>query len=90
MCDAFETGRCPLTIIVTTNSTCFRELQRYMRDTLILFDIIIVSFPETYKGILLFSNQDREECHIFLRTMYCQATQAGHCFHEYVYEKGFF
>ena len=82
MCDAFETGRCPLSIIVTTNSTCFRELQPYMRDNLILFDI--VSFSETDKGILLFSNQDREECHIFLRTMYCQATQAGNCFHEYV------
>ena len=82
MCDAFETGRCPLSILVTQNATCFRQLQRYLRDNLILFDI--VSFSETDKGILLFSNQEREECHVFLRTMYSQAAQAGNCFHEYV------
>ena len=83
MCDAFETGRCPLSILVITNSTCFRQqLQRYMRDNMILFDI--VSFSETDKCILLFSNQDRDECHVFLKTMYCQAAQAGNFFHEYV------
>ena len=82
MCDTFETGRRPLSILVTTNSTYFRQLQRYTRVNLIIFDI--VCFSETDKGILLFSKQDRDECHIFLRTMYCQAAQAGNCFHEYV------
>ena len=58
MCDAFETGRCPLSVLVTQNATCFRQLQRYLRDNLILFDI--VSFSETDKGILLVSNQEKE------------------------------
>ena len=82
MCDAFETGRCPLSILVTCNSACFRQLQSYLRDQLILFDI--VSLSETDKGILLFSARDREECHTFLKSMYTEAAQFGNCFHEYV------
>ena len=42
---------------------------------LILFDTVSIS--ETDKGISLFSNQDIDECHIFLRIMYCEAAQAG-------------
>ena len=82
MCDAFDTGRCPVRIIVTSNLSCFRQMERYLRDNFIMFDV--VSFSETDKGILLLSIQDREECHAFLQTMYTAASQFGNCFHEYV------
>ena len=65
MCDAFETGKCPCTILVTSNATCFRQFQRFLTDKFIIFDI--VSFSDTDKGILLFSQQDREECHTFFK-----------------------
>ena len=52
MCDAFETGRCPSRIIVTSNVACIRELQQQLCDNFILFETI--SFSEIEKGILLF------------------------------------
>ena len=82
MCDAFETGKCPVRILVTSNAVCFRQLVHYLRDNLILFDM--VSFSQTEKGIALFSNQDREECDVFVKSLHSQAEHFGNCFHEYV------
>ena len=82
MCDAFETGRCPIRMLVTSNAVCIRQLVHYLRDNFILFDI--VSFSETDKGILLFSTQDREECDKFLKSLHSQAEHFGNCFHEYI------
>ena len=82
MCDAFETGRCPVRILVTSNAICFRQLVQFLRDNFILFDE--VSFSPTEKGILLFSTQDREECDALVNFLHSQAQQFANCFHEYV------
>lgn len=81
MCDAFETGRCPSRIIVTSNIGCIRELQQQLNDNFIFFETI--SFSETEKGILLFSAQARDECSSILKTISSQARYFGNCFHEY-------
>lgn len=81
MCDAFETGKCPSRIIVTSNAVCFRQFQQYLNDNFIFFETL--SFSETDKGILLFSIQDRDDCDTFLKTLYSQAARFGNCFHEF-------
>ena len=37
MCDAFETGKCPSRIFVTSNAVWFRRFQQYLNDNFILF-----------------------------------------------------
>lgn len=82
MCDAFETGRCPIRILVTSNAVCLRQLVHYLQENFIMFET--VSFSETDKGILLFTTQDRDECVTMLKTICSQAASFGNCFHEYV------
>jgi hypothetical protein len=82
MCDAFETGVCPATIIVTSNMMCYRMLQHKLRELFILFET--VSFSDTEKGVLLFSTQDRDHCADILKRISLHASEFGNCFHEYV------
>lgn len=87
MCDAFDVGKCPCSIITTSNAFCFTLLLDHLRHNFILYDI--VSFSETDKGILLFSVKDRDECTALLQTLFSQAAESGNCFHKYVLSDSF-